>query len=489
VLVDVRHRVIDGAHQFGDHLGDHGRESWLVTLGMIDAEHITVLVSLFGQVVAALVASLAAIVAALSLSVALAVLLLVVVVFAAWAGARSDIRLMAESMRHYEATEAVTTMLGAVLDGRDTVAGLGIAAPLLDRARGECEAVAATGVRFARALARSEAVGRAVGSVAFVGLVVLIASSTGRSHWSVAQTVTAIALIGAVVPQTAMLSAGVGRIATARAAAVRLVTVLDPVSAVVPFAGLPPSPPAAPVSVTLEDVGVGTRDGEGSALRDVTLTIAPGALVVVCGPTGAGKSLLLQLVRGSVPPTSGRVRVGGLDPYAAAAVAGRPLVASAEQHPFLYDDTLSTNLALADASDAAVARALRVTAADGLPALLSDRTLGRRGRAVSGGQRRRIVAARALAAGAPVVVLDDPTGSLDPRTETRVAERLAAGVGSTVIVASNRRALAARADLVVLLDAGRLVDHGRHTELLARQSSYRDLIGTEMVDHRRGGER
>ena len=287
-----------------------------------------------------------------------------------------------------------------------------------------------------------------------------------------------------------MLALAVGRISTARAGAERLLTVL---------ATAPPSAAAAstatddsaqepaltrPGSVVLDQVSVTDPNRPDRLLLDsFSLTVEPGSLVVLCGPAGAGKSLVLQLIRGSIAPTHGTVRLDGKNPFHLTAEQRRATVAASEQHPFLYDDTLYANLAIASVEAGRTERGLLHAAGEQLQDILGARTLGRRGRDISGGQRRRIVVARALTLGAPIVTLDDPTMSLDHFTEETFAARVATLRGSTTVVAAtNSPALASRADLVIVLDGGLQIDRGTDAELRRSSSRFRELIGGRAVD-------
>ena len=490
VLTTLRSDLVDAVHREGEHLGAHGHEAWVVGLGLIEAEHLNVLIVLFGQFVGSAFASLLAIVVAATLSIWLAVTIAVATTFAVTVGAGSWAAMATESNHHYAATQDITSLMSTVLDGRDTILGLGIESSLRAHARQQCEHAVTTGTRFARAMARADASGQVIGVAALAGLVVVIAQAAGSGPWTAATAVTAVALIGSLIPQTSMLALAVGRISTARAGAERLLTVL---------ATAPPSAAAAstatddsaqepaltrPGSVVLDQVSVTDPNRPDRLLLDsFSLTVEPGSLVVLCGPAGAGKSLVLQLIRGSIAPTHGTVRLDGKNPFHLTAEQRRATVAASEQHPFLYDDTLYANLAIASVEAGRTERGLLHAAGEQLQDILGARTLGRRGRDISGGQRRRIVVARALTLGAPIVTLDDPTMSLDHFTEETFAARVATLRGSTTVVAAtNSPALASRADLVIVLDGGLQIDRGTDAELRRSSSRFRELIGGRAVE-------
>ncbi|MEV6590849.1 thiol reductant ABC exporter subunit CydD [Streptomyces acidicola] len=194
------------------------------------------------------------------------------------------------------------------------------------------------------------------------------------------------------------------------------------------------------------------------AVADVTFEAAPGETVALVGPSGVGKSTLLNVLLGFVEPTAGRVRIGGADLAGLDLEEWRSRVAWVPQRPHLYAGTIAENVRLArpDADDEDVRRALTDAGAldfvDALPAGL-DTVLGEDGAGLSAGQRQRLALARAFLADRPVLLLDEPTASLDGETEAEVVEavrRLA--VGRTVLLVVHRPALLEVADRVVRLE-------------------------------------
>jgi ATP-binding cassette subfamily C protein CydCD len=215
-----------------------------------------------------------------------------------------------------------------------------------------------------------------------------------------------------------------------------------------------------PASLRLELEGVTVRH-EGRtepSLSEASLVVDEGETVALVGPSGVGKSTLLDVVLGFTAPDEGRVRIGGADLATLAPERWRERIAWVPQHPYLFAGTIAENVRLArpDADDSAVTAALRDAGAHDFVAELPDgaRTLiGEDGAGLSAGQRQRLALARAFLADRPLLLLDEPTASLDGETEAGIVEavrRLA--VGRTVLLVVHRPALLSVADRVVTLD-------------------------------------
>ncbi len=216
-------------------------------------------------------------------------------------------------------------------------------------------------------------------------------------------------------------------------------------------------------------------------LDGVSFSVDPGRTVAIVGATASGKSTLTTLMTRLIDPDDGRILLDGIDlrDLARGELAGSVSVVA--QTAFLFDDTVRGNVTLdAPVSDEDVWAALRAAQADGFVAALPDgldTQLGERGTSLSGGQRQRISLARALVRRPRLLILDDATSAVDPEVEARILEALRTGdTGSTLVVVAYRKATIGLADEVVYLEDGRIADRGRHTELLARNPSYANLV-------------
>jgi ATP-binding cassette, subfamily B, bacterial len=231
--------------------------------------------------------------------------------------------------------------------------------------------------------------------------------------------------------------------------------------------------------------GVSFAYGDGpTVLRDVSLRIPAGTRLALVGPTGAGKSTLAKLVARLYDPTSGSVRLGGVDLRDATLASLRGRIVVIPQEGFLFNGTIRDNvrLAWADATDADVDDALRAVGAyerfAALPEGL-DTEVRERGSRLSAGEKQLVSLARAALADPAVLVLDEATSSLDPGTEVLVesaVDRLLEG--RTVVVIAHRLSTSERADVVGVVDGGELVELGTHTDLVAAGGRYASLYAT-----------
>jgi ATP-binding cassette subfamily B protein len=235
----------------------------------------------------------------------------------------------------------------------------------------------------------------------------------------------------------------------------------------------------------IEVDGVSFAYGDGPrVLRDVTLRIPIGTRLALVGPTGAGKSTLAKLVARLYDPTSGSVRLGGVDLRDATQASLRGRIVVIPQEGFLFNGTIRDNVRLAreDATDAQVDDALRAVGAyDRFAALPEglDTEVRERGSRLSAGEKQLVSLARAALADPAVLVLDEATSSLDPGTEVLVesaVDRLLEG--RTVVVIAHRLSTSERADVVGVIDGGELVELGTHADLVAAGGRYASLYAT-----------
>ena len=241
-------------------------------------------------------------------------------------------------------------------------------------------------------------------------------------------------------------------------------------------------------NVAFEDVGFAYREGE-PVLEDISLAARSGTVTALVGPSGAGKSTLIGLVCAFHAPSSGRVLVDGSDLATVKLDSYRRKLGVVLQETFLFDGTIRENVAYArpEASEAEVREACRIAHvsefAEGFPDGY-DTVVGERGVRLSGGQRQRVAIARAILAEPRILILDEATSSLDSESEALIQEGLAWLMqGRTTFVIAHRLSTIRRADQILVLEKGRIVERGTHAELYARGGRYR-----EMYDRQHGVE-
>ena len=228
--------------------------------------------------------------------------------------------------------------------------------------------------------------------------------------------------------------------------------------------------------------------GGPSVLREINFTAAPGECIAVVGETGSGKSALLNLIPRFYDPSSGSVLVDGHDVRTLDLQSLRQRVGVVFQESFLFSDTVAANIAFGqpDASrEAIIAAAKAACAHDFVEALPNgyETILGESGVDLSGGQRQRLTIARALLANPSILLLDDPTAAIDPETEHEILTAIdRALAGRTTFVVAHRLSTLRRANRIIVLERGRIVQIGSHAELMLEQGSYRGAALHQMID-------
>ncbi|MEU8892738.1 ABC transporter ATP-binding protein [Streptomyces sp. NPDC048442] len=245
-------------------------------------------------------------------------------------------------------------------------------------------------------------------------------------------------------------------------------------------------PSADKVSLaSLEDVAVLDNRGGTDVLHDVSFRAEPGRMIALVGSSGAGKSTIAQLLPRLYDADAGTVRIGGVDVRDLSADSIRATLGMVTQDGHLFHESVRANLLLArpEASEDDIWDALRRSRLDGLVASLPDgldTVVGERGYRLSGGERQRLTIARLLLAQQRVVILDEATAHLDSTSEAAVQEALAEALeGRTAVVIAHRLSTVRAADQILVVEEGRIVERGTHTELLAAGGRYEQLYRTQ----------
>jgi len=245
--------------------------------------------------------------------------------------------------------------------------------------------------------------------------------------------------------------------------------------------------PRARGAIAFEDVSFAYGEG-APALAHVNLTAAPGETIALVGPSGGGKSTILNLIPRFYDVTAGRVRVDGTDVRAVTLASLRDQIALVTQEPFLFDDTIRANIAYArpDATDEEIDAAAQAAAAHDFIMALPDRyrtVVGEAGARLSGGQRQRIAIARAFLKDAPILLLDEATSALDTESEAQVQAALSRLMaGRTTILIAHRLSTVRGADRIYVIDRGEVVEQGDHAALIRSGGLYARLARSQDPD-------
>lgn len=411
------------------------------------------------------------------------------------------------SARIAPARAALAGRVADLVHGSADLAAYGADDAALAKAEAADETLAALERRQARVHAAALAGGTLVQGLT-VAAVVLLAQGAGVG--SVGTAVLALTALVSFEPVLPLAAAG-ERMAGITAALRRLREVRSAAPAVADPAAPAPKP-ESPLTIEVHDLvvrhpappatgdatpprhgdrlvedGAAARDGR-PALDGVSLRLTPGKRVAIVGPSGAGKSTLLAALMRLVEPESGSIRANGVDLGDLAGDDVRALMTGLTQDPYIFRATLRDNLRLAgpEADDERLRRAVREARLDGWVERTGwDAELGEDGRTVSGGQLQRLALARALLYDPPVLLLDEPAEALDEDAADRLmSDLLDVTEDRTTVLVTHRLKGLETVDEIVVLEEGRVIQRGRHDELVAVPGYYRDLWESEVLTRR-----
>jgi len=316
-------------------------------------------------------------------------------------------------------------------------------------------------------------------TVALIGVLLVAASMYENGSISQGTIAAYVLYLVQLFDPIARFSEWLGEFRQGLAALGKVVGLLQAENAVTERAGASELPADGPLE--LDDVTFGYAASAAPVVKDVSLTLEPGEHVALVGVTGAGKSTLAKLLTRQYDPLEGSISLAGVDLRDATLDSLRHRIVMLPQEGHLFSGTIADNVRLADpgASDAAVRVALEQIGALDRFASLPDglaTDVQTRGVRLSAGERQLVGIARVALADPAVIVLDEATSSLDPATEAAVETALAAvAEGRTVIIVAHRLSTAERADRVVVMDRGRVVETASHDELVAQGERYARL--------------
>ncbi|MAB14271.1 ABC transporter ATP-binding protein [Parvibaculum sp.] len=385
-----------------------------------------------------------------------------------------------------EGTGDLSTLISETLKGIRVVKAYGREDHELDRAKViikqlVTQALIAIRMRAASGPTTEALSGIGIGLVIYVSIVLIQAGSLtlGEMTGFITALMLAYQPLKALANTQTTMQEGV-------AAAIRLFPILDTEPQVVTAPGAKPL--AVPQGmVEFENVSFEYADGT-PALHGVSLDVPKGHTVALVGPSGAGKSTILNLVPRFYDPTGGRVLIDGQDLKDVTVDSVRAISALVTQEPFLFDDTIRANIAYgrADATDEEIREAARNAAADEFISQLPngyDSLVGEAGQKLSGGQRQRIAIARAMLKDAPILLLDEATSALDTASELKVQNALSRlMIGRTTLVIAHRLSTIKHADMIYVIDEGRVLEHGTHNELIKKGGLYAELSRSQFIE-------
>jgi ATP-binding cassette, subfamily B, bacterial MsbA len=412
-----------------------------------------------------------------------------------WPVLRSSRKVRRHSSRGQSSLARLAGILQEAVVGSRVVKVFGMEGYELERFQQENRSVLHSALRTTRAKLANQPLMELLGAAGFSAVLVyggeaVIAGTrtTGSFFAFLASLYLCYAPFKGLAKANAVLQQGV-------AASRDLFAILD----TAPDPADPPQPrPMGPFRRALRAEAVGFSYGQEPVIRNLSLEIPYGSTVALVGPSGGGKSTIIDLFCRFYDPGAGRLSIDGLDLREVSLVDLRSQISLVDQNTFLFNDTVANNIAYGHGDGLALSRggdvgasrqevgaAARAANAHGFIEQLSegyDTLIGENGAMLSGGQRQRIAIARALIKNAPILLLDEATSALDSASEQVVQEALERLMANrTTLVVAHRLSTVVNADRICVVVGGQVVETGRHGELLARGGVYAGLVSSQFA--------
>ena len=400
-------------------------------------------------------------------------------------------RLRKTSRRSQEALEHLTHVAGEAYTGHRIVKAFGAEAREGAKFRKASDELYRTNMRVTRIVSVLPPIMEMLGAFAIAGALYYGAHSIAAGRLTSGEFAAFVAALLFMYGPIKKLSRVNASLQQAISAAERIFEVLDRHTEVRDRPGATVLQPFRE-SVEFREVVFAYDDQARPILRGVSCTVSRGQVVALVGRSGAGKTTMMNLVPRFFDVTGGGILVDGVDVRDVTVASLRAQIGIVTQETILFDDTVSSNIAYGrpDASRADIEAAARAAHAHEFITTLSqgyETMIGERGQRLSGGQRQRLAIARALLKNSPILILDEATSSLDTESELLVQEALSNLMKDrTSFVIAHRLSTVRKADAIIVMDRGRIVDIGRHDELLARGGLYTRLHDLQLVPSRRG---
>lgn len=487
VAFDLRNQIYEKLQRLSFSFHDRSQTGQLLTRVTSDVEIVRQFVGLgFLQLISALVLLVgsAVILVVTNWRLALASLITVVGIFANLA---LFVRVIQPLFRQAQARlGALNTVLQENIAGARVVRAFAAEDSQRQRYAAANEALLAMWLRLVRLLAASFPVVFLLANLGTLIVFWLGGREVIAGRMTVGQLVAFNAYLAMLVMPLFILAGVAAGISRAAASAGRIFEVLD---APIEVSDRPGAIvlPRIRGEVRFEDVHFRYAGSQNEVLKGVSFSVSPGQMVAILGRTGSGKSTVVNLIPRFYDVTAGRITIDGYDVRDVTLESLRTQIGVVLQEPVLLSGTIRENIAYGrpEATMAEIERASRIAQAHDFIVSFPDgydSLVGERGVRLSGGQKQRIAIARALLVDPRILILDDSTSAVDAATESRLQEALFALLeGRTSFVIAQRISTVLRADKILLLEDGRLVDEGRHEELLARSCLYAEIVASQLV--------